>query len=188
MLTGSSISAPKVAKKVDASLPKARRNRWRETRSPTPGRPWRRISVQTAGPRSNPRYLRHSRQRRLPITFRWCPDLTTKAHEGNPLEFNLCATSCPSWFMKLGQNSLSPPLLSLTNQWYCSMCKPVFWDEVLAAHRYPTSRTVAGFRSSHRHPRRGAVRPPISLAGSCSGHSLNQSDTRQRRIRCRDYF
>src|SRR5437870_13423290 len=27
--------------------------------------------------------------------------------------------------MKLGQNSLSPSLLSLTNQWYCSMCKPV---------------------------------------------------------------
>src|SRR3989442_11561863 len=27
--------------------------------------------------------------------------------------------------MKLGQNSLFPPLLSPTNQWYCSMCKPV---------------------------------------------------------------
>src|SRR5256885_3088254 len=75
--------------------------------------------------------------------------------------------------MILGQTSLPPPLLSLTNQWYCSMCKAVFWDEVLAAHRYPTSRTVAGFRSSHRHARRGAVRPHICLAGSCSGHSLS---------------
>src|SRR6266550_1795734 len=116
MPTGLSTSVPKAARKVAASLLKARRSRSRETRSPTPGRPWRRISIQTAGPRSNPRYLRHSRQRRLPITnFSVVSRFNHEGPRRKPLRIQpLC--NFVSFVVHEIRTELALPATSLTHQ------------------------------------------------------------------------